>query len=153
MGDVSSNMVRVISLISSRVGHIVSLSKIYESKSWGFESSDIFQNQAIVVTTDLDPYGVLCATQSIEREFGKRVGEVEFSVDGERIYHSREMDIDIMFYDEVILDSDTLTIPHSKLHLRTFVLKPLSEVIGEFVHPKLGVTINNIKDIYESQDL
>ena len=58
-----------------------------------------------------------------------------------------------MFYDDEIVESESLTIPHSKLHLRSFVLNPLSEIIGEFIHPKLGVSINDIKAQYESQNV
>lgn len=153
LGDVSGNMTRAVELISSRVGQIDVISKVYESRAWGFESDDIFQNQVLVIDTEFTPYEILSITQDIEREFGKKVGDVEFSEVGERVYHSREMDIDIMFYDDVILDSATLIIPHPRLHLRTFVLNPLSEVIGEFIHPVLGISINDIKDRYERDNL
>ncbi len=153
LGDVPSNMALVLSLISSGIGSIEVVSKISESESWGFESNDIFQNQVLVIDTDLNPYEVLAVTQNIEREFGKIVGELEFNGVGERVYHSREMDIDILFYDDIILDSETLTIPHPRLHLREFVLNPLSEVIGGYIHPKLDMSINDIKDQYERHNL
>ena len=153
LGDVSGNMIRVVALISSRIGEIEAKSKIYESDAWGFESSDTFQNQALVIDTEFGLHEVLFATQSIEMEFGKEVGAVEFNEDGDRVYRSREMDIDIMFYDDIVFNSETLTIPHSKLHLRSFVLNPLSEVVGEFIHPKLGISINNIKEQYERDNL
>ncbi len=153
LGDVSRNMSRVFALISNQLGDIKLASKIYESESWGFDSIDIFQNQVLVVYTDLDPLEVLSVTQNIEREFGKIVGAVEFDESGNRVYHSREMDIDILFYDDVVIDSDRLVIPHPRLHLRTFVLNPLSEVMGDFVHPILEMSINDIKYRYEKHSL
>lgn len=153
MGDVSRNMTRVVELISSRIGEIERSSKIYKTEAWGFDTNDIFQNQVLILNTNIDPVQLLEQTQGIEREFGKRVGKMEFNDRGERVYHSREMDIDILFYDDVVVESETLTIPHALLHIRDFVLNPLSEVMGEFVHPKLKMSINVIKERYEQQNL
>jgi 2-amino-4-hydroxy-6-hydroxymethyldihydropteridine diphosphokinase len=91
---------------------------------------------AIEVETALSPHNLLLITKEIEAETGRK----EKSVNG--IYKDRIIDIDILFYDDLILESADLVIPHPLLHKRQFVLKPLSEIAGNFIHPVLKKTIN-----------
>ncbi len=129
IGNRKENFIRCQELIEERLGKTVSMSSIYETPAWGFSSEDIFWNQVIHIETDLEPEALLKEINKIETLFGRtRNG------DG---YSSREMDIDILYFDDLIVRSDCLSIPHPLIHERLFVLKPLSEIAPYFVHPVL----------------
>lgn len=129
IGNRKENFIRCQELIEERLGKTVSMSSIYETPAWGFSSEDIFWNQVIHIETDLEPEALLKEINKIETLFGRtRNG------DG---YSSREMDIDILYFDDLIVRSDCLSIPHPLIHERLFVLKPLSEIAPYFIHPVL----------------
>lgn len=129
IGNRKENFIRCQELIEERLGKTVSLSSIYETPAWGFSSEDIFWNQVIHIETDLEPEALLKEINKIETLFGRtRNG------DG---YSSREMDIDILYFDDLIVRSDCLSIPHPLIHERLFVLKPLSEIAPYLIHPVL----------------
>ncbi len=121
-----------------KIGTIIAQSGFYCSKSWGFESADLFLNQVIEITTNKEPQAMLVATQSIE----KRLGRTTKSVGGQ--YQSRIIDIDILFCDNLILNTQELTIPHPLLHKRRFTLQPLTEKWSNLVHPVLHKTIDEL---------
>ncbi len=129
IGNRKENFIRCQELIEERLGKTVSMSSIYETPAWGFSSEDIFWNQVIHIETDLEPEALLKEINKIETLFGRtRNG------DG---YSSREMDIDILYFDDLIVRSDCLSIPHPLIHERLFVLKPLSEIAPYLIHPVL----------------
>ena len=115
----------------------VNTSKVYESEPWGFNSKDKFLNQAFCCVTELEPEEVLSACLEIEKELGReRVGE-QFNEQGERVYSSRLIDIDVLLIEEkidsnkwewVAFNSPTLSVPHPRLKEREFALKPLREI-------------------------
>lgn len=115
----------------------VNTSKVYESEPWGFDSKDKFLNQAFCCVTDLEPEEVLSICLEIEKELGReRVGE-QFNEQGERVYSSRLIDIDVLLIEEkresgkwewITFNSPTLTVPHPRLKEREFALKPLREI-------------------------
>lgn len=128
-------MERVLTLIEERIGAIVCKSSIYSSVAWGFESDDIFLNQALLCDTLLEPMALLYAIWDIERLFGKDRGtpdeelvKYEERQAGRREYVSRCMDIDIIFYGDLEMSSPLLTIPHPLYRERDFVLVPLREL-------------------------
>ncbi len=124
-----------LELIRKQVGPIVSVSSIYETEPWGFVS-DLFWNQAIQVETQMKPEPLLNALLQIENAMGrKRISEE---------YEARPIDIDIMFYDDLIINTDRLTIPHPLIGLRQFVLTPLNEIIPEKIHPVTGLKISEM---------
>lgn len=136
MGDVAVNMARVLTLISHRIGSIKALSSVFDSEPWGFDSTQMFMNQVVVVDAQFEPEDLLSVIHDIEREMGRTREDVV--CDGEeRVYSSRTMDIDILFYDNIVLDTPKLTIPHPMLQHREFVLRPLVQVMGQYVHPIL----------------
>lgn len=149
LGDVRLRLEECNSLIGSRVGHIVESSSVQKTKAWGFESEDDFLNQALSIDTELEPEQVMEVTQQIERELGRK-GKGESSEQSEvgktRVYTSREIDIDILFYDDKIINLPRLKIPHALMHQRDFVLKPLCEFMPEFVHPVLGKSVRQLRD-------
>ena len=117
----------------------------YKTKAWGFEAEEPFTNQVLVADTDLTPRQVLEQVQQIERELGRdrHAEELEKQRTGQA-YSSRIIDIDILFYDDQVIDESDLKIPHPLLHKRGFVLEPLNEVIPQKMHPVLHMTVSEL---------
>ncbi len=137
MGNKALLLQEARALLNVRCGKIMRESSLYESEPWGFETEEWFVNQVVEVHTALSPEQLLKMTQGIERALGRVKGE---KVQGER-YESRPIDIDILFYDEVVLNTPNLTIPHPLLQERRFTLLPLAEIAGGYVHPILKKNI------------
>ena len=138
---------RAAECIAEQVGPIERASQICYSEAWGFTCEEEFANQAILVSTGLAADEVLMKTQAIERELGRdREAESEEKLlTGER-YASRVVDIDIIFYDDVVVDRCDLKLPHPLLHKREFVLRPMLEVAAEWRHPIIGRTVEEMLD-------
>ena len=129
--------------IASDVGAILSQSSVYETEPWGFKSEKKFLNKAVVVLTSFSPRDLLKKIQIIEELQGrKRTAGV---------YRSREIDIDIMFYNSWIISDDNLIIPHPLLQDRRFALVPLAEISGDMIHPVIKKKVSDI--LKDCQDL
>ena len=111
------------------------VSSIYETEPWGFDSSAKFLNVAVLYELEL-PKGynpeaeglmILEACKEIERKLG-RIGGPEYDERGDRVYHDRPIDIDILLLGDNIIDCEELTVPHKLMYERDFVMKPLSEI-------------------------
>lgn len=124
LGDRRGNIYRAVELIADSVGTVVRMSSLYDTEPWGFSSDNMFVNAAVCVETRLTPREVLVATQTIER----RMGRIEKSVGGQ--YHDRVIDIDILMYDDLHIDTPDLHIPHPIMHERDFVMRPLNEILN-----------------------
>ena len=132
MGDREANLRTALQLLHERVGECIACSSIYRSAPQGFASENEFANVVVVCRTDHSPEEVLLITQQIEREMGR----TEKSVNG--VYHDRVIDIDLLqagigsresgIQTQVECKTDTLTLPHPRMHERDFVLIPLREV-------------------------
>jgi 2-amino-4-hydroxy-6-hydroxymethyldihydropteridine diphosphokinase len=122
--------------ISKKIGAIVQESSIYETAPWGFTSEQDFLNQVIIVSTSLTPFKVLKKCQIIEDKFGR--------IRRSEQYASRTMDIDILFYNDEIINTPELIVPHERLHQRKFTLEPLVEIAPNFIHPKIKKTLTEI---------
>jgi 2-amino-4-hydroxy-6-hydroxymethyldihydropteridine diphosphokinase len=146
-GDMKARLREAQQLINSRIGAILRCSHSYQSKAWGFQSDEPFTNQALLVSTDLTPNEVLTQVHLIEDALGRNRAEemVEKASTGQR-YASRAIDIDILFYDDVVIDTAELTIPHPHIAEREFVLTPLCEIMKERRHPLLGLTMAELRD-------
>ncbi len=139
--------------IRQRIGSVVALSSVYETEPWGnfeIENSKFkienFLNRALLVETTLSPWQVLRTALAIEKDLGRvrpHLSPFTFHL-SPRIYHSRPMDIDIIFYDDLVLDTPELTLPHPRMHLRQFVLEPLAEIMPDYVHPTLQKSITQL---------
>ena len=138
LGDKEANLDMAMEEIRKRVGEILSLSAYYITEPWGFDSKNAFLNAVCKVSTSLSPLDVLLTTQSIEKDLGR----MKKSVNGQ--YSDRPIDIDILLYDDIVLDSPNLTIPHPLMHKRTFVMEPLTEIAQELVHPVLHKSMKEI---------
>ena len=127
MGDRRKNLSSALELIGHEVGTVVSASDIIETEPWGFESSNMFLNMVAKVETHLQPIEVLHATQKIEHTLGRD----KKSVNGQ--YQDRPIDIDILLYDDLVMDTPELTIPHPLMYQREFVMKPLAQIAPELI--------------------
>ena len=136
MGMKASNLANAKSLLSKYIGPVISESKLYESEPWGNEDQASFINQCIICETSLSCVDILELTQRIENQLGKnKKGH----------WGPRFIDIDILFYDDHIIDSNDLVVPHPLLHERNFVLEPLNEIAPDLIHPILK---KGIKELY-----
>jgi len=113
--------------IQQNVGEIIAESSIYETEAVGFEGNP-FYNQVIKIETALPPESLLQKTQEIEKKLGRTKKKV--IKNNKPVYSNRTMDIDILLYDDLQMDTKILTIPHPKMYEREFVMKPLKEVVS-----------------------
>ena len=119
-----------IDRINLEIGDVVRMSSVYESEAVGFESSDLFLNQVVVVNTSFNANDILKNILNIEKELGRT------RVKG--VYTSRTIDIDILYFNDKIINSKELMVPHPRMHTRLFTLLPLVEIDAERVHPVLN---------------
>jgi 2-amino-4-hydroxy-6-hydroxymethyldihydropteridine diphosphokinase len=133
IGDRSMNLTEAKKQISERIGIVKKVSPVYETEPWGFISSSFFLNQVISVETSLEPLFVLGAMNSIEISMGRSRTNKE--------YQDRIIDIDLLFFDDLIMNTKEIMIPHPHLHERRFVLRPLSDIAGAMIHPVHKKTI------------
>lgn len=145
MGDREVVLDNAIKEIEKRCGRIVNKSSLYESEPWGFDTDLYFLNQAIAVETELEPHDLLKELLTIEAELGRRRNENHIG------YESRPIDLDIIYIDDMINEDEDLILPHPRMHLRRFVLAPLSEISPDFVHPILRESNSTLLDRCEDQ--
>ena len=138
LGDKEQNLRMSVKKIEERIGNVVSLSAFYATAPWGFSSENSFLNAAVCVETTLLPLQVLEETQRIERELGR----TEKSVNG--LYADRLIDIDLLLYDDRVMDAEGLILPHPLMTERRFVMEPLSEIAPDVVHPVLHKTMKEL---------
>jgi 2-amino-4-hydroxy-6-hydroxymethyldihydropteridine diphosphokinase len=126
------------SRLNQLLGKITAKSAVYETEPWGFTSDDVFWNQVLEIATGLSPDEVLRQTQQIERELGR--------VRKSNHYDSRMIDIDILFYDDQIINQVNLTVPHPRIQDRKFTLVPLFELAPDLVHPVFRKSVRKLLD-------
>lgn len=132
-GDRQSTIESSIDLIHAEIGTVIKVSNVYETPSWGF-SSDPFYNAAVLIHTIKTPSQILLLIQHIEKKLG-RVRSEELG------YQSRSIDIDIISFNEEVINSDELQIPHPQMQNRLFVLFPMLDLELDYVHPILKNTL------------
>lgn len=126
--------------ISEDIGEVSLKSSCYESEPWGFDHHSKFVNQVLKVSTSLNPIQLLEKCQLIEKQIGrKRNSEVG--------YQARVIDIDVLFFNDLVFDEKELQIPHPRLHLRKFTLLPFNEINSSFIHPKLNQSIRKLLSV------
>lgn len=142
IGNKQKNFGEVCRIIENNLGKIEMKSSVYETPPWGFKADENFWNQVICIETLLSPQELLAEIRNIEEHFGR-----ERKTDH---YSSREMDIDILYYDDDFVENESLVIPHPRIEQRKFVLVPLVEIAPDFKHPLLRLTsiemLENCKD-------
>lgn len=136
LGDKLNNLQQAVQLIKKEIGRVVNQSDIYVTAAWGNTSQPDFVNQAIAVDTDLSPTDLLQKILTIEKKIGR--------VRDQQKWKERIIDIDILFFNDTIINTSDLTIPHPYLQERKFVLIPLLEIAQEYIHPIFNKSIKTL---------
>ena len=123
MGDRKQLLHTAINEIAERVGRVEAISSCIETEPVGFDSVHLFLNMAVRVTTELNPYELLKVLKQLERDLGR----TRKSHDG--VHYDRTIDIDILLYDNLEINSEELQIPHPRMWERDFVMRPLKEIL------------------------
>lgn len=124
--------------IARNIGTVKLVSKSYESEPWGFETDVWFLNRVLQVQTKMDAYQVLHQLLDIEKQLGRVRDPLSKS------YSSRTIDLDILFFNQEIIHSSELDVPHPKIHLRKFTLLPLCDIAPTWVHPESMLTARQL---------
>ena len=138
LGNKEQNLNDAIAALSVEVGGVMAVSSFRISAPWGFDSENTFLNAVVLMETELTPLALLKKTQEIERSLGRTAK----STSG---YADRLIDIDILLYDNELIDQPTLKIPHPKMTERDFVLIPLLELAPDLAHPATGIKFRDYK--------
>ena len=145
LGDKIRNLQNAINLIDSEVGNVFSISNVYQTKAQGFMGDD-FYNCCISLNTVLKPAALLTQLLKIERLNGRKRSNSDS-------YQSRNIDIDILFFEDEIIDANNLVIPHPRMHTRNFVITPLTDIAKSKIHPVIKETIESINSNLISNEI
>lgn len=137
IGNVDQTFDIAIEKINIHIGKIINVSSRYKTEPWGYQNQNFFLNQVVYLNTVLSPAEVLEQTQLIENLLGRKR-------DANNQFAPRSIDIDILFYGDRIIKNSELVVPHPRLHLRNFVLIPLTEISPKLVHPCFNKTIEEL---------
>lgn len=135
LGEKWKNLETARNQLAEKAGRILSFSSIYETEAWGKTDQPAFLNQVLLLDTPHSPLELLSVINHIESAMGRERLEK---------FGPRIIDIDILFYDEEIVDEPNLKIPHPEIQNRRFVLAPLSEIAPEFQHPLLKKNVQKL---------
>ena len=124
---------------------IVSSSSFYETEPWQMDTPNWFINAIVQISTTLSPEELLIVINRIESQLGRERS-------GKREYSDRTIDIDIIFYDDKIINTEKLTIPHRFFHKRACLLVPMLEIAQDFVHPLFKKTVSELYDELENPE-
>ena len=143
LGDRLANLKQAIAALTPQMD-VKAKSQVYETPPWGYEDQPAFLNQAVKAKTYLDPESLLKHLKRLEVALGRK----ESFPNGPRL-----IDIDILFYDDVVLDTPSLTIPHPRLHERGFVLLPLMDIAPDLVHPLSKKTVREMAALSNTEGI
>lgn len=136
LGDRKKSLEKAISLIEADIGAVLQRSDFIETEPWGFGSKKRFLNMVICLNTLLRPEDLLYSLKKIESTMGR--GESKGG------YHDRPIDVDIIFYDDLVISTTELIIPHPLMEKREFVLEPLNQIAPDFIHPVLKESVQSL---------
>ncbi|MGM9566903.1 MAG: 2-amino-4-hydroxy-6-hydroxymethyldihydropteridine diphosphokinase [Clostridia bacterium] len=139
IGDTLANLKEAVALLEENGCNVLAVSRLYQTEPWGYADQDDFLNGAILIETDRDPFSLLELTQGIEKGMGRK----KLFVNG-----PRNIDLDILLYEEETVESENLTIPHPRISVRMFVLRPMMDIVPGWTVPGLGT----VAELYEAYD-
>ena len=134
LGDRKQNLIQALELLAKHVV-VEQVSSVYETEPVGYEQQPLFLNAVCRVSTELKPGQLLRLAKKIEAKLGRKPGFPN---------SPRTIDIDVLFYGDEVFSSNELTVPHTRLSERAFVLVPLAEIAPDLVHPASGKIIKNL---------
>jgi 2-amino-4-hydroxy-6-hydroxymethyldihydropteridine diphosphokinase len=143
MGDRLDNLQAALRSLPTAVT-VTDESPVYETPPWGYEDQPAFLNMVVKGETSLEPEALLTYLKQLEAKLGR---ESNFR------WGPRLIDLDILFYDDLVLDTPPLVIPHPRLHERAFVLVPLADVAPQFVHPVFQQEVNKFLSEIDTQGI
>jgi len=135
LGDRKENCLRAVRLLRENDINVLKESSLYETEPWGVKDQPRFINMVVMVETTKPPMELLKTLKSIESKMGRRPS---------KRWGPREIDLDILLYDDMIVDEEELKIPHPLLEKRDFVLVPLAEIAPNLIHPISRKTISEL---------
>jgi len=137
IGDRRTNCINAVKLMNESGIVVTKESSVYETQPWGMKEQPLFINMAVIAETDLSPESALAALKCIEKEMGREESSR---------WGPRRIDLDILFYDDRIINEKDLCIPHPLLQQREFVLLPLFEIAPDKWHPVLKKTVRRLRE-------
>lgn len=140
LGDRKNNLKRAIDFLRNIGIYIEKVSQIFETEPIGYRSFFLFYNMVLVGKTSLSPFSLMFEIKKIETLMGRPL------VFDDSPYEDRIIDIDILFYENMIIDQTTLIVPHPQLHKRAFVMIPCLELLPDFIHPRFN---KSLKQLFE----
>ncbi|PMP68285.1 MAG: 2-amino-4-hydroxy-6-hydroxymethyldihydropteridine diphosphokinase [Thermodesulfobacterium geofontis] len=143
LGNREKNLKKALQALKKLPLRIIKVSKIYESKPWGFKSPHLFLNLVLLGETSLSPWAFIFEIKKIEAKMGRKLKKKKF-------YEDRLIDIDIIFYENLVIKSKSLTIPHPHMHERDFVIIPSLEIIPFWIHP---IFKKSVAELYKDLNL
>jgi 2-amino-4-hydroxy-6-hydroxymethyldihydropteridine diphosphokinase len=136
MGDKRANCQQGIDRLLSAGCVLVNVSRFYRTSPVDYLDQDWFVNAAVKVETPLAPLDLLAALQAIQKQAGRTKSGIRFG--------PRVLDLDIIFYDQLVMKTAELEIPHPRMHKRRFVLRPICDIDPEIVHPLLNIPLKSL---------
>lgn len=142
LGNRLENIEKAIHLIAKDIGKVTNQSSVYETDAWGSSSTNKYLNKCVLLQTHFNPQQLIKLILRIEKKLGRTRGT---NKNADRI-----IDIDVLLYNSAIIETETLEVPHPRMHLRNFVLLPLHDIASNVRHPILNKTIKEL--LYASKD-
>lgn len=145
LGDRQRNLSEALLALEAKGYRIIKASRFYETKPEQFESNELFLNQVVIAEAEKSPGEILRDLMAIEAGAGR--------VRTEGCISDRTLDLDLLFADDIIMDTVELVLPHPRMHLRKFVLEPLCEIMPEWIHPKLKRTATSLLNMMNNKEV